>query len=75
MSEIIIQDTPIAKLKIIEHKPNKDFRGFFSREFCQKKFSQLLEGKNIQQINRSLTKKKEPCVVYIFNFHHLQKLR
>jgi dTDP-4-dehydrorhamnose 3,5-epimerase len=58
MSEIIIKDTPIKKLKIIEHKPNKDFRGFLSREFCQKKFSQLLEGKNIQQINRSLTKKK-----------------
>lgn len=58
MSEHITQDTFIEKLKIILHKPIQDSRGFFTREFCQKKFSDKLEGKNIQQINRSLTKKK-----------------
>ena len=58
MSTFILQKTPIENLKTIVHQPIKDERGFLNRLFCQNKLSQLIDKKTIQQINRSLTKKK-----------------
>lgn len=58
MSNFIIHETPLLNLKIIEHQPSIDERGFFSRLFCQKKLNHLIEKKTILQINRTLTRKK-----------------
>ena len=55
---MIFQETPIKKLKLIEHHPNKDKRGYLSRLFCQKTMNHLMKGKIIKQINKSFTKKK-----------------
>ena len=58
MNNLILNETPLKNLKVIEHKPYKDKRGYLSRLFCKKTLSHLLEGKIIQQINRTLTRKK-----------------
>ena len=51
----LVQETPIKKLKLIEHHPNKDKRGSLSRLFCQKTMGRLMDGKIIKQINKSFT--------------------
>ena len=58
MSNLIINKTPIKNLKIIDHQLRTDERGFFSRLFCQKTISHLINEKIICQINRSFTLKK-----------------
>lgn len=58
MSNFIFHETPLLNLKIIEHQPSIDERGFFSRLFCQKTLNHLIEKKTILQINRTLTRKK-----------------
>jgi len=58
MSNFIFHSTPINNLLLIEEKPIRDNRGFFVRKFCQKTLSQLIPGKTIRQINRTLTLKK-----------------
>jgi dTDP-4-dehydrorhamnose 3,5-epimerase len=58
MSNFILKETYLENLKLIEHQPNKDERGYLSRLFCQNTLSHLLEGKTIQQINKTLTRKK-----------------
>ena len=58
MSQFTFQETPLKNLKVIRQMPKKDNRGFFSRIFCQNELNILLEGKTIQQINRTVTKKK-----------------
>jgi len=55
---MIFQETSIKKLKLIEHQPNKDKRGFLSRLYCQKTLNHLMNGKMIKQINRTLTRNK-----------------
>ena len=55
---MIFQETSIKKLKLIEHQPNRDERGFLSRLFCQKTMNHLMNGKMIKQINRTVTKNK-----------------
>lgn len=58
MNKFIIQSTPLNNLKLIKQKPIRDKRGFFKRVFCQNSLGPLLEGKNIRQINHTLTLKK-----------------
>lgn len=43
---------------IIEPEPFKDARGRFSRVFCQNELCGIFDGKNIVQINHSLTRQK-----------------
>lgn len=43
---------------IIEPEPFEDARGRFSRIFCQNELCGMLNGKNIMQINHSLTRQK-----------------
>ena len=50
MSKLILE-TPLKNLKLINHLPVKDDRGFLSRLFCQKTLSQLINKKTIKQIN------------------------
>lgn len=58
MSNIFFHTTPLKDVKLIEHKPIKDERGFFSKLFCKNSLNQLIEGKIIRQINKTLTLKK-----------------
>ena len=55
---MILKESKIKNLKIIEHQPSKDERGFLCRLFCQKILNHALNGKVIRQINRTLTKNK-----------------
>lgn len=58
MSKLILRETPLKNLKLINHLPVKDDRGFLSRLFCQKTLSQLINKKTIKQINKTSTKNK-----------------
>ena len=58
MQKFDIKETGIRGLCIIERKPIADSRGFLERMFCQETFSELLGGKTVRQINRTLTRKK-----------------
>jgi len=48
----------IKDLYIIEPEPFEDDRGRFFRVFCKQELEQISHGKEIVQINYSLTKKK-----------------
>ena len=56
MSRFDIIDTPQAGLKIVQRKPIRDSRGFFSRFFCAEEFRQAGLGSTIAQINHSYSK-------------------
>ena len=43
---------------VIESEPFIDDRGIFARVFCQHELQNILHGKNIVQINHSMTKQK-----------------
>lgn len=53
-----INDTPLQDAFIIEPEPFVDARGLFVRVFCQNELRHILNGKNIVQINHSLTRQK-----------------
>lgn len=53
-----ISKTPLAGLNIIERLPIRDDRGWLERVYCQDSFSELVNGKNISQITKTLTTKK-----------------
>lgn len=56
MSRFDIIDTPIACLKVVQRKPIRDARGYFSRFFCAGEFRQAGLGSAISQINHSYSK-------------------
>lgn len=58
MNKLVVNNTPLDDLKIIEQKPNNDDRGFLSRLYCKETLSDLMGQKIINQINRTLTIKK-----------------
>jgi dTDP-4-dehydrorhamnose 3,5-epimerase len=58
MSRFSLIPTPIVDLQVIERKPVGDSRGSLERIFCQETLGQILHGKTIRQINRTLTQKK-----------------
>lgn len=58
MSNLILLETPLKDLKLINHLPVKDHRGFLSRLFCQKTLGHLINKKTIKQINKTSTKNK-----------------
>ena len=53
-----IYPLPLKDAHIIEPEPFEDIRGSFSRVFCQHELKNILHGKNIVQINHSLTRQK-----------------
>jgi dTDP-4-dehydrorhamnose 3,5-epimerase len=57
MSRFNIINTPLNGLKIIERKVLTDERGFFERLFCHDHLSSMFEGKQLRQINHTLTHK------------------
>ncbi len=58
MKKFTFQETSLKNLKLLLHKPITDQRGFLSRLYCQDTFRDLIRNKDIQQVNRTLTKKK-----------------
>jgi len=50
--------TTLSGAYIIELEPIQDERGFFARMFCRNEFEQIGFGKQIVQINYSLTRQK-----------------
>ena len=58
MSRFVLHTTPIDGLHVIERKSVGDSRGFLERMYCQDAIGQLLQGKHVRQINRTLTRQK-----------------
>jgi dTDP-4-dehydrorhamnose 3,5-epimerase len=56
-SRLDILDTPLEALKVIQRKPIGDTRGYLERMFCSAELHPLISGREIVQINRSLTVK------------------
>ena len=50
-----IKDTVLSGVTILELEAFKDSRGEFSRIFCHEKMCSILNGREIKQINRSIT--------------------
>ncbi len=53
-----IRELPFEGAFAIEPEPVTDSRGIFSRIFCRNEFQRILNGRNIVQINHSMTRKK-----------------
>lgn len=58
MSRFNLLPTPLAGLIVLERRPAGDHRGFFERVFCAEELHTLLNGKNVVQINHTLTVKR-----------------
>lgn len=56
MSRLDFIDTPISDLKVVQRKPIRDARGYFSRFFCAEEFAQVGLSSAISQINHSYSK-------------------
>lgn len=50
-----ISPTPLAGLHIIQHTPNADARGTFTRLFCEQELAPIRRGLHFTQINLSQT--------------------
>jgi dTDP-4-dehydrorhamnose 3,5-epimerase len=55
--EMIVHELPLAGAAEIESPPHRDHRGWFTRWFCQRELEQLNDGRSIQQINSSFTRR------------------
>ena len=53
-----INKLPLEDAFVIEPEPFTDARGIFARVFCQHELQSVLHGKNIVQINHSMTRQK-----------------
>jgi dTDP-4-dehydrorhamnose 3,5-epimerase len=53
-----IEGTPLDGLEVLRRKPIGDHRGFLERFFCIKELGDLIPGRVIQQINRTLTSQR-----------------
>ena len=53
-----IKQTPLQDAFVIEPEPFTDDRGLFARVFCKQELQSILHGKNIVQVNHSMTRQK-----------------
>ena len=53
-----IKQTPLQDAFVIEPEPFSDDRGLFARVFCKQALRDILRGKNIVQVNHSMTRQK-----------------
>jgi len=53
-----IQQTEFDGVAVLQRKQLRDSRGYFERLFCQQELQSILKGKQIKQINHTLTEKK-----------------
>lgn len=56
MKHLVMRETRIESLRVLERNSIDDSRGRFERMFCQDELNSVLHGKTIQQVNKSLTK-------------------
>jgi dTDP-4-dehydrorhamnose 3,5-epimerase len=56
-SRFEIRETPLKDLRCILHDPIGDKRGYLERMFCSLELQKLLQGKCLEQVNRTFTKK------------------
>ncbi len=56
MERFEVMTTPISDLRVLRRKPIEDARGFFELMFCVHELADILAGRQILQINRSLTR-------------------
>jgi dTDP-4-dehydrorhamnose 3,5-epimerase len=54
-SRFDIRGTPLEGLKLIRRRPIGDARGYLERLYCADELQELISGKGIVQINRTLT--------------------
>lgn len=54
---LLIHNSSIPEVKIIERKVLKDERGAFSRLFCERELASVFNGKMIKQVNYSVNNK------------------
>lgn len=52
---LLVLDTPLEGLKIINRIPLRDTRGYFERLFCIKELSNFIQVKQIAQVNHTVT--------------------
>lgn len=57
MNRLIIKNTPIEGLKVIQRLPVGDQRGYLERIFCLEELNTLMGNRFISQINHTLTVK------------------
>jgi len=55
---MIVLDTPLVGLKVVESAPHRDARGAFVRLFCARELQPLLGHRQVAQINHSITGRK-----------------
>ncbi len=55
MSDIIIKQTSIADVHVVETEPLHDQRGSFARQFCERELREILGDRRVVQINHSRT--------------------
>ena len=55
---MIIRKLPLEGAFVIEAEPFTDDRGLFARIFCKQELQSILHGKNIVQVNHSMTRQK-----------------
>jgi len=53
-----IKQTPLQDAFVIELESFADDRGLFARVFCKQELQSILHGKNIVQVNQSMTRQK-----------------
>ena len=53
-----IKQTSLQDAFVIEPEPFSDDRGLFARVFCKQELRDILRGKNIVQVNHSMTRQK-----------------
>jgi len=53
-----IRETPIRGLQVIQRKPLLDSRGYLERVFCMQELGEIMRGRAIVQINRTLTSRR-----------------
>jgi dTDP-4-dehydrorhamnose 3,5-epimerase len=53
-----ITDTSLSGVKVLQRKPVGDSRGYLERLFCGQDLAALFDGKQVVQINRTLTVKR-----------------
>jgi len=53
-----IKQTSLQDAFVIEPEPYADDRGLFARVFCKQELQSILRGKNIVQVNHSMTRQK-----------------
>lgn len=53
-----INSTPLCDVLVVETNKHEDTRGSFMRLFCQQALTEILNGRNIIQINKSVTIQK-----------------